>query len=101
MDTKWYSNGLTTEKANRLKKEYAVIRNPIYGINDRNELALIVSLESERGINTDCYLDDKGDIKSLLLETKSPEVSKLEGKVIEIYKNNKYLVGISVNKNLI
>lgn len=101
MDAKWYSNGLTAEEAEKLQKGYAKIENPIYGINDRDNLSLQFSLSYVDGCVTSWQLTDTRDVKALLIGTKAYEVSRLEGKVVEAFMDGNLLKGLSVNENLI
>ena len=101
MYTKWYSNGLIAEKTEELRKDFAKIESPIYGVNDRDTLALHFLLIYASGRRTDFQLTDAKDIKALLTRTKAYEVSKLEGKVIETFRKGEMLIGLSINKNLI
>ena len=101
MDAKWYSNGLTVEEAEKLQKDYAKIERPTYGVNDRDELALQFSLSYTSGNGADFQLTDAKDVKALLTETEAFEVSRLEGKIIEAFKDGNMLRGLSVNENLI
>jgi hypothetical protein len=101
MDEKFYTNGLTAEEAEKLQKDYAKIERPVYGVNDRDNLALQFSLSYANGSGTDWQLTDSKDVKALLTGTKAYEVSKLEGKIIEAFTDGNMLRGLSVNKNLI
>lgn len=101
MDEKFYTNGLTAQEAEKLNKDYAKIERPIYGINDRDTLALQFSLSYASGNGTSWQLTDARDVKALLTGTKAHEVSKLEGKVVEAFKDGNMLRGLSVNENLI
>ena len=101
MDEKWYTNGLTAEEAGKLQKDYAKIERPIYGVNDRDTLALQFSLSYASGAGTSWQLTDAKDVKAILTGTKAYEVSKLEGKVVEAFTDGNMLRGLSVNENLI
>lgn len=97
----WYSDGLTAEKAGRLIKDYAMIRNPVFGIH-RRKLSLKFSLDyAEHGM-TDLSMSNTDDIAKLLIETKAMEVPKLNGQVVETFLDGAdKLVGISVNSSLV
>jgi len=101
MDAKWYSDGLTAEEAEKLQKDYAKIERPIYGVNDRDTLALQFSLSYARGVGANWQLTEAKDVKAILTGTKAYEVSKLEGKVVEAFTDGNMLRGLSINKNLI
>jgi hypothetical protein len=101
MDEKYYTNGLTAEEAEKLQKDYAKIERPVYGVNDRDNLALQFSLSYASGAGTSWQLTDAKDVKALLTGTKAYEVSKLEGKIIEAFTDGNMLRGLSVNENLI
>ena len=98
---KWYSDGLTAETAEKLEKRYAKIEEPIYGINDRDILALQFSLMFEDSGTTHWQLIENNDIRGLLGKTKSYDVQKLEGKIIEAFMDGRMLKGLSVNENLV
>ena len=106
MADKWYSNGLTAEEAEKLHKSYAKIKKPIYGITDRDVLALSFVLHFEDSTGTDFQLTSQEDIKELLIRTKSFEISRLDGRIVEAFRDgngglSSLLKGLSVNENLI
>ena len=102
MENKWHSNGLKEKEAKKLNKKYARIASPIYGfLKDLESLGLEFILKDEEGQSTPTYLGKHEDIKQLLIETTSRNVSQLEGKIVEVYFQNTMLKGISVNENLI
>jgi hypothetical protein len=100
-DKKWYSDGLKDEEAKKLEKRYAKIENPVYGLTDRDFLALQFSLSYEDRGCTNWALIDQKDIKELFTRTGTSETSQLEGKVIEAFIQGQTLRGISVNPNLV
>ncbi len=100
-EPKWYCHGLTDEDVEGLKKDYAKIENPTYGINDRDQLALEFHLNHANGGGTQYGLKDPNDIMALLKETKAYQVSKLEGKVVEVFLEGCMLKTISVNENIV
>lgn len=101
MDNKWYSNKLSDKEAEIMGVTYAKIERPVYGINDRDQLSLQFHLVFANGRATDSQLTGLDDIKQLLSRTKSFEVPRLEGKIIEAYIDGFMLKGLSVNENLI
>lgn len=105
MADKWYSNGLLEKDAERIGATFGKIKQPVYGITDRNQLALQFGLNLANGTGTNWQLSDSKDIKELLKRTKAYEVSELEGKVVEAYVEggpvSGILRGISVNEMLI
>jgi hypothetical protein len=101
--TRWYSNGLTEEEAIRLEKVYAKIGNPIYGFDQDNmDLTLTFSLKLENGNGAMYSFTDPQDIKAILIETRAyQDVSRLNGKLVEVFKEGKLIRCLSVNENLI
>ncbi len=100
-DNKWYSNGLKDEEAKSLKKKYAKIENPTFGLTDRDYLALQFGLQYEDYGATFWSIADQKDIKELFARTKTYETSQLEGKVVEAFCDGNILRGLSINENLI
>ena len=82
-------------------KDYAKIGKPIYGVNDRDTLALQFPLYFAEGGSTNWQLTNAKDVKAVLTGTKAFEVSRLEGKVVEAFKDDGMLKGLSINENLI
>lgn len=101
MEAKWYSNELTAETTQKLQRQYGKIKRPLYGVNNRDQLALSFSLSLEGGYVTDCILTAPNDIRELLVRTKAYKVPHLEGKVVETYSEGNVLRGISVNDSLV
>ena len=99
-DAKWYSNGLTRDKASKLEIDYAKIERPDYLVN-RGTFALTFTLKSTVGTETNWQLPSDSDIKELLKRTGAYSVRRLEGKVIETYSNSYMIEAISVNPNLV
>ncbi len=99
MAKEWYSNGLKAEEVKRLEKRYAKIKNPTFGLTDRDYLALKFELLYESGTETFWSLTTFEDIKELLWRTNISNISELEGKVIEAFVDGNLLRGLSVNKN--
>ncbi|GEM_PF-5030604 len=97
----WYSNNLKESEALKLEKDYARMSNVIYGLNDRDMLALQFHLSYANNMATNWQLTSEKDIKQLLIQTKKTEVSDLEDTVVEVYSEGNLLRGISVNPNLV
>lgn len=100
---KWYSNGLTEEEAGKLEKVYAKIGDTLYGFDlDFSDLTLRFSLKLENGNESMYHITDHKDIKALLIETGAyGDISNLDGKIIEVFKEGRTIRGLGVNKNLI
>lgn len=100
-DKKWYSHGLKDEEAKKLKKSYAKIENPTFGLADENYLALKLGLQYEDYGGVSCRITAQKDIKELFVRTKTNEISQLEGKVVEAFCDGNMFRGLSVNERLI
>jgi len=106
MPDKWYSNKITAEQAESLKKLYAKLKNVGYSNLDQPPRVrpLHFSLCLEDGYSVTHILNKASDIKQLLTKTHSKKIEELEGKIVEAYvsyRGIRVLEGISVNENLV
>ena len=98
---KWYSSGLTQEDAQKTKKRYATIKEPVFGLDDADKLKLSFNLQCENFNSTSYSFSDPKDIRELLIRTNARKIPCLEGKIIEIYVDRNLVKGLSVNPNLV
>lgn len=96
----WYSHGLKYEEAQKLEKRYAKIGMAKFGLDNQGKLSLSLGLAYETGTSTALFMYDQKDIKNLLVETETTEISKLEGLIVEAFVDVKAMNGHGVFKGL-
>jgi len=83
-----------------LQQVYAKIEKPVYTVDNQGE-CLKFNLIYSDGFTTNWQLNNPKDIKTIIEKTKAFKVSKLEGKIVEGFKDGNLLKGLSVNENLV
>ena len=98
-ERKWYSGGLTYEVAKGLNRFYARVEHPemVLSAGD-DQLELFMTLQLEDGASHDMRMRDMADVRDLLRHTQSRNFRDLDGKTVEVYREeNRAVKGLSVN----